>query len=56
MQISDYRYVEKVFENLRQKLRLSFYELDQKTNVLIDLVIVYVNNDESISSFWASLQ
>ena len=34
-QISDYRYVEKVFENLRQKLRLSSYTHDAKTDVLI---------------------
>ena len=33
VQISDYRYVEKVFENLRQKLRS--FSLDAKTNVLI---------------------
>ena len=52
MQISDDRYVEKVFENILQKLRLSFYELDH----CIDLGIVHVNNDESISSSWASLQ
>ena len=35
MQISDYPYVDKVFENLRKKLRLSSYTLDAKTNVLI---------------------
>ena len=29
MQISDYRYVSKVFENLRQKLRLRSYALDE---------------------------
>ena len=29
------RYVDKVFENLRQKLRLSSCTLDAKTNVLI---------------------
>ena len=34
-QISDYRQVERVFENLRQKLRFSSYTLDAKTNVLI---------------------
>ena len=31
LQISDYPYVEKVFENLRQKLRLGSYVLDEKT-------------------------
>ena len=31
----DYRYVEKVLESIRQKWRLSSYELDEKTNVLI---------------------
>ena len=35
MQICDYRYVEEVFEDIRQTLRLSSYELDEKTNVLI---------------------
>ena len=35
MQISDKLYVEKVFDNLRQKLRLSSYTLDAKTNVLL---------------------
>ena len=35
MQISDYLYVEKVFENLRQKLLLISHTLDAKTNVLI---------------------
>ena len=35
MQISDYRYVEKVFEKLRQRLRLISCTLDAKTNVLI---------------------
>ena len=31
------------------------YVLDEKTNVF-DLGIVYVSNDESISSSWAQLQ
>ena len=35
MQISDSRYVEKVFENLRQKFRLCSCTLDAKTSVLI---------------------
>ena len=35
VQISDYRYVDKIFEILRQKLRLGFKTLDAKTNVLI---------------------
>ena len=35
MQISDNRYAEKVFENLRQKLRLCSNTLDAKTNVWI---------------------
>ena len=35
MQISDYRYVDNVYENLRQKLSLISYELNEKTNVLI---------------------
>ena len=35
IQISDYLYVGKVFENLRKKLRLSSCTLDVKTNVLI---------------------
>ena len=37
MQISDHRYVEKVFKNLRQKLNLGeeALVLDLKTNVLI---------------------
>ena len=53
MQISDYRYVEKVFENLRQKLRLSSYTFDAKTNVLI--WGFFVDNDEVISSSRASI-
>ena len=35
MQISDYGYVDKIFENLRQKLRLDSYEPNEKTNVSI---------------------
>ena len=44
MQISDYRYVDKVFENLRQKLRNS-YGLNGKTNWGL-----FLDNDEVISS------
>ena len=35
MQISDYLYVDKVFQNLRQKLCLRSCVLDEKTNLLI---------------------
>ena len=55
MQISDYLFVDKVFQNLRQKLCLGSHVLDEKDQC-IDLGIVYVNNNESISSSWAELQ
>ena len=35
MQISDFRDVEKVFNNIRKNFRLSSFELEEKTNVLI---------------------
>ena len=56
MQISDERYIEKEFKNLRQKLNLPESEqiLDQDQS--IDLVTIYDNNDESISSSCAKLQ
>ena len=52
MQISDYRYLEKVFKNLRQKLNLAEEApvLNLK-NEKIDLVVIYVDNDESRLSF-----
>ena len=53
MQLSEYRYVDKIFENLRQKLRLSSETPDAKTNVLIRAL--FVENDEIISSSWASV-
>ena len=45
MHISDNRYLEKVFEDLRQKLCLRSYVLDEKTNVLIwGLFMSYLDN------------
>ena len=57
MQISDYRHVEKVFRNFRQKFTVSedAQEPVLKTNVL-KLGIIYVNNDESLCSSWTKLQ
>ena len=48
MQISDSLYVDKVFENLRQKLRLSSFSLDAKTNVLIWGLLVPATTKSSV--------
>ena len=51
MQRSDYQQVEKVFENFRQKLSLlKDADVLKCEDQSIDLRIVYVNDDESISS------
>ena len=57
VQISHHQYVEKVAENLRQKLNLSedAQVLNEK-ELCVDLGIVHANNDESISSSWAQSQ
>ena len=56
MQISINRYLENVFENLRQKLNLSENADVLNEDQYIGLVIIHVNNDECISSSWAELQ
>ena len=57
MQISDNQYLGKVFKSLRQKMNLWDVReiLNEKTNAPI-WGIVYVSNDESISSSWAQPQ
>ena len=54
MQISDCRYVEKVLEKLRQKLRLSSCTLDAKTNVLISGLFMSTTMKSSVH-LWTPL-
>ena len=54
MQISDDRYLENVFKNLRQKLNLA--EEAPVLDLKINLVIICVDNDESLLSSWTTLQ
>ena len=48
VQISDCRYVDKVFENLRQKLHLRFCILDAKTNVLMWGLLMSTTMESSV--------
>ena len=59
IQLSDERHIGKVFENSPQEDRI-FWRVNRtdtcSEDQCIDVGIVYVNNDESISSPWALLQ
>ena len=52
VQISENRHVEKVFKNVRQKLNRS----QNVQNLCVDLGMISVDNDESLSSSRARLQ
>ena len=53
-EISNTRYIEKVFANVRKQLNCPEGDqmLEQRVNVLTDMVILFVNNDESIDTSW----
>ena len=54
LQISDHRYLEKVFKNLRPKLNLAEEACTRLEDQCTDLGIVYVDNNESLCSSWTN--
>ena len=58
-QISDNRYLEKVFKNLQEELNLADdappVGIEALETKLFDLGIIYVENDESRRSSWTKI-